>query len=121
MDDKNLLQETIEILSEHNKTPYDVRWVGSIDGEYEITWLRFTQIANFEYDHGYGAQLIADDLVVVGDDWWLERHDYDGSEWWEYKELPIRKAETKPFAHLLSENGAGLAKLETDPKSRMSQ
>lgn len=26
--------------------------------------------------------------MVVGDDWWLERHEYDGSEWWEFKRLP---------------------------------
>lgn len=24
----------------------------------------------------------------MGDDWWLERHEYDGSEWFELKELP---------------------------------
>ena len=29
---------------------------------------------------------VAEDLVVVGDNWWIERHEYDGNEWWEYKE-----------------------------------
>lgn len=24
----------------------------------------------------------------MGDDWWLERHEYDGSEWFELKECP---------------------------------
>jgi len=26
----------------------------------------------------------------VGDDWWLERHEYDGSEWWVFQKLPIK-------------------------------
>lgn len=30
------------------------------------------------------------DLLVVGNNWWLERHNYDGSEWWEFKRLPTR-------------------------------
>jgi len=33
-------------------------------------------------------------LTVAGDDWWLERHGYDGSEWWEFKTLP-KKSEFK--------------------------
>jgi len=26
---------------------------------------------------------------VVWDDWWVEREEYDGSERWNFKELPI--------------------------------
>ena len=26
--------------------------------------------------------------VAVGDNWWLERAEYDGSEWWEFKTIP---------------------------------
>jgi hypothetical protein len=25
------------------------------------------------------------DLIIVGDNWWLERKEYDGSEWFEFK------------------------------------
>jgi len=32
--------------------------------------------------------IIRNDLYVVGEDWWLERGEYDGSEWWEFKRLP---------------------------------
>lgn len=28
---------------------------------------------------------------------WLERHEYDGSEWWEYKTMPTEPFETKDF------------------------
>jgi len=47
-----------------------------------------------EYDSGYGATKVAKDLVIVGEDWWLERCEYNGSEWWEFKTLPV-----KPKAH----------------------
>jgi hypothetical protein len=40
------------------------------------------------YDDGFGGNEIPLSLVVVGDDWWLERGEYDGSEWWEFKRLP---------------------------------
>ena len=93
----NLLRETLEKLTENNKTPADVRWAGSKDGRYAITWDAFVQLADIVYDDGFGGQEIADDLVVVGDDWWLERHEYDGSEWWEYKTLPVRQSDAQSF------------------------
>ena len=85
----NLLQETLEILSTINKSPQDVEWCGSRTGGY-FTWDHFAKIANVEYNNDYGSQEVCYDLVVVGKDWWLERHEYDGSEWWEYKQLPVR-------------------------------
>jgi hypothetical protein len=29
-------------------------------------------------------------LQLVGETFWIERAEYDGSEWWEYKEIPKR-------------------------------
>lgn len=83
---KNLLQETIELLEFKNKKESDVKWVGNMI--YKTSWNDFKSKANTEYDSGFGAPKVAQDLLVVGDNWWLERHDYDGSEWWEYKETP---------------------------------
>lgn len=83
---ENLLQATKDILEENGKTIEDILWVGSADGYIEIE--EFLKCADFEYDDGYGSPQIAQDLVVVGEDWWLERHEYDGSEWWEFKSLP---------------------------------
>ena len=48
----------------------------------------FIEHANFEYNDGYGIEEINTDLILVGKDFWLERHEYDGSEWWEYKSMP---------------------------------
>lgn len=84
----NLLTETIDMLAAFSLTPEDVQWVGSRDGELGISWGEFAQIANVEYDNGYGSQQVASDLVVVGDGWWLERHEYDGSECWMYQTAP---------------------------------
>jgi len=82
------LQETQDTLLDNGKSEKDVLWVGCSDAY--ISWEQFVSIANFNYDHGFGAQKIAKDLLIVGNGWWLERHEYDGSEWWEYKECPQR-------------------------------
>lgn len=85
----NLLEETVSYLKDCGKNPSDVRWVGSVSYGY-FDWEYFAKIADVEYYNGFGGQEVASDLKVVGDDWWLERHEYDGSEWWEYKSLPTK-------------------------------
>jgi hypothetical protein len=35
--------------------------------------------------------------MVIGSDWWLERHEYDGSEWWEFKSLPKPREAAQPL------------------------
>lgn len=85
----NLLRETIETLRENGKTPDDVHWVGA--GDHWATWDGFAALADgFIYDSGWGAACVNAALVVVGDDWWLERSEYDGNERWDYKHLPSR-------------------------------
>jgi hypothetical protein len=85
---ENLLFETIRVLQKHNKTAEDVLFV--TDGERWCSVEQFADQADFEYDEGYGGHEINGDLKIVGEDWWLERHEYDGAEWWEYKELPVK-------------------------------
>lgn len=41
----------------------------------------------FEYDSGYGLQVLHGTVWLEGGSW-LERGEYDGSEWWEYKKYP---------------------------------
>ena len=83
----NLLKETIEVLRENGKSEEDVLWCGSEEFGW-FTWEDFKELADFEYCNDYGLQEIASDLLVVGKDFWLERHQYDGAEWWEFKTLP---------------------------------
>lgn len=42
---------------------------------------------DFVYDNGYGGQELFG-LVWLEGGAWLERGEYDGSEWWEFKRTP---------------------------------
>ena len=79
----NLLEETILCLNNNGKVTSDVLWVGNY--ELKTNWENFSKIADVEYNEGFGSQEVATDLLIVGKDWWLERHEYDGSERWEFK------------------------------------
>lgn len=84
------LEETLETIIEAGHSRNDVAFVGSKDGEYRISFNAFEKIANIKYDSGFGAPEIAQDLIVYfnnGD--WLERREYDGSEWWQIMK-PLR-------------------------------
>lgn len=83
---KNLKEETIKKFEEHGKNPEEIKWVGC--EIFKIPINEFWKLADKLYDNGYGGEEVAKNLLVVGDNWWLERHSYDGAEWWEYKELP---------------------------------
>lgn len=82
----NLLKETKDVLKENGKTIKDIIAVQGMN--FGIPVDLFLKLADTLYDSGYGSTKVADDLIVIGKDFWLERHEYDGSEWWEYKELP---------------------------------
>ena len=84
----NLLRETKQVLMEHGLGPEDVLWVGRPKLNCKCSWAGFVRQANFIYSNGYGGAEIPMGLVVVGKDWWLERAEYDGAEWWEFKRIP---------------------------------
>ena len=84
----NLLKETVSILEDNNKSLSDIEWIGTSREYVDIN--KFIEIADTSYDDDYGSPKVAEDLLIVGNNWWLERHEYDGSEWWEYKELPTK-------------------------------
>lgn len=110
----NLLAETIACLENNGKTVNDVIWVGTENEK--ATWNSFASVADFDYDNGWlerheyvrwlhtqnrsylngsdwwellCGEVVDTALLVVGKDFWLERHEYDGSEWWEFKALPF--------------------------------
>lgn len=88
----NLKTETLEVLKLYLKTPEDIRWIGTKNEKIDTE--TFWQLADTEYDESFGAQEVAADLIIVGDDWWLERNSYDGLECWTYNtipKLPVRK------------------------------
>lgn len=95
----NLWEETLKKLVDNEKTFEDVLFIQGDD--FGITKENFETVAkNTEYDSGYGAQHVATDLVLVGEDWWIERAEYDGAEWWEFKSIPVRSKYMKNVTNL---------------------
>jgi hypothetical protein len=85
----NLLKETETILNRYNKTIDDILYIADRETKVYITPKEFVKRArNINYNSGYGLVEINLNLIAVGKNFWLERHEYDGSEWWEYKEIP---------------------------------
>lgn len=81
----NLLTETKAAIKDSGHKPADIVFIGSSDAEYRCTWAEFQKVANVQYDSGYGAQEVATDLVIrFSDGKSMWRHEYDGSEYWEY-------------------------------------
>jgi len=88
---RNLLEETIEALANYEKTKNQ-----------SFSFVAFEKLAKkINYDAGYGGEQIATDLVVVGEGFWLERAEYDGSEWWEFKTFPKKAKKTEPTREML--------------------
>ena len=88
---QNLLMETRDFLERHKKKSIQVRFVQTSQGS--MDWATFEKLAaNADYDSGFSGPEIAEDLVVVGYDWWMERHEYEGAEWWEFKTLPSERS-----------------------------
>lgn len=50
--------------------------------------LEFLNKLDVDYDNGYGYQQLYG-YVWLNESAWLERGEYDGSEWWDYKECPL--------------------------------
>lgn len=84
----NLLTETENELKANGKTWADVSFIRKGDEMAGIA--DFKQAANREYDNGFGGANVSENLFIVGRDWWLERAEYDGSEWWAFKKKPAK-------------------------------
>ena len=85
----NAKQELLEELETHNKT---IDNIVAIIVTYEpdckhVRKIKSLEELDFNYYNGYGGQEL-DGYVLLDDQDWLERHEYDGSEWWEYKKYP---------------------------------
>lgn len=98
----NLKNETIRALTRHGKHPNDIKWIGC--HIFKIPINEFWELADKEYDSGYGHAEVAQDLFIVGGDWWLERREYDGSEWWQYNIFPKEPKYIQSIPTLFPEN-----------------
>ena len=57
---------------------------GHTPAEYEA----FLAKLDFKYDSGYGMQEVDGRVWLMEEGTWLERGEYDGSEWWVYRKCP---------------------------------
>lgn len=79
----NLLEETLHEMARAKLTHEKIVFIGSEDSEYACTWEEFVKLANVEYDAGFGAQEVAEDLVIeFTDGTSMRRVECDGSEHW---------------------------------------
>ena len=95
----NFLEETESYMDQLGYSWSDVNFIGC--KEFSISVENFLEIAaNANYDAGYGAPEVAEDLVVVfNDGCWFDRREYDGSEWWAYNIVPKKPdSERKIYA-----------------------
>ena len=81
----NLKEATLEVLRNHGKRKEDVKYVCGED--FQISLEQFWELSDTEYDP-YGAPEIATDLTLIGEDFWMERGEYDGAEWWDFRTMP---------------------------------
>lgn len=96
----NFLTETEYALAEHGKSWDDIDYI--VCGNSVFTKpSEIKHMFNFEYEMGfhYAVRTL---IQIVGNDtnghWWLERMEYDGQEWWEFKQKPLpTKNEKYPF------------------------
>jgi len=95
----NLLQETVAALHENGKTTQNVLQVQLRDKA--CSWNSFAEMASvFNYNASYGIAYVNLDLIVIGKGWWLERGEYDGSEWWIFRTTPSLLASGTPLTSL---------------------
>jgi hypothetical protein len=81
----NVLCAQIDVLSD---TSYSIDKKLNLPMDYtQEMWDQFLKLFDFQYDNGYGIQRLCGTIWFVNGDW-LERGEYDGSEWWEYKTCP---------------------------------
>ena len=98
----NFLEETKQEINDVGKTVDDIVYIGSYESNLGVKdFKEFEKLADFEYHSGYGSSEIPVNLVIVFKDGsWLERGEYDGSEWWEFKKTPKVWDKIVPFKRI---------------------
>lgn len=90
----NFRDDTIETLNMYDYSLSDIEWISNGNVCYDIK--EFFQVADFDYDCGYGTVEISEDLVIMMNDGrWFERSEYDGSEWWSIHYKPQKPNSVK--------------------------
>lgn len=73
-------------------------FIGSLNGEYRITWDRFQEKANFTYEDGWNYPSIAMDLITYFKDGsFLIRDYYEGFENWVFYDMKFFNMENDQY------------------------
>ena len=77
-------QELLRILEENNKNLDNIKFIRiNFDG----SKIHKLDDLHFVYDNDFGgAEFFG--YILLDDNDWLERGEYDGATWWEYKKYP---------------------------------
>jgi arylsulfatase A-like enzyme len=91
---KTLYKNILDFLKDEGKSENDILWVGTENGELAMPWSDFVPMAKdiTIYDSSHGDREIPENLVIVGNDWFLELHRDEYMEWWEFKTMPKMKS-----------------------------
>ena len=79
----------IQYGSDYDEHPMLIELRSNRDEQDEYFFLE--DLASINYDNGYGGQELFG-TIVFKDGTWLERGEYDGSEWWEHRKLPTEES-----------------------------
>lgn len=96
----NFKQETLERIGDHKVAEYKLEYVRdwtlsenpTYMGSDEIKWDVVTK-SELTYDSGYGCQYWRGWITFKDTPDWLERQEYDGSEWWAWRSKPSLEKE----------------------------
>lgn len=98
----NLLEETNIILKNYKKSLDDIVFCQIEDYYFLVD--DFIELAGkTNYNEGFGTAKINEFLLLVGKDFWLERREYDGTEWWTFNIKPKKPKTYKKPQHLYSD------------------
>jgi len=99
----NLLKETQCAIEDSGHNINDIVFIGSEESGHSCTWNEFVELANKDYDSGFGSQKVAHDLVIVfSDNQKMWRSEYDGSECWAFSKSFKKPAVSKPIKSLFT-------------------
>lgn len=103
---KNLYVETIRAIEVSDHTTAEVDWVGTFDGKAAMSWGKFSDIANINYNEQLRAPGIPLDLCIIFiDGSWLERRKDYMDEYWTYCFTPHRRPLCYDFGFKKVEDG----------------
>lgn len=82
-------------------TPDRIRWIGSQDGEYTLSWAEFKKrFKNVVHNpENPGTELAADLVIKMFDGSWYER-DLAADGTWVHRHVPEAKGDSKPFDYV---------------------